>query len=193
MKQFFSSPIVEFMFSKNSTKEVLCDKSMEAKKNSEAFAVVEEDELQILKDKNKNTNTETCTTTWINRQELRGINVNLPDISPKEFDSILQKFYAELRTGKGEEYEPVSLRTMPGALHRYVKGKGYRWSILTSIEFAGSREVLNGKAITLRENGKEKLKRKETVYLMMMRKLCGEVEFLAILLPHLSTIPYSSK
>ena len=65
------------------------------------------------KDKNKTTNTERCTTTWINRfekwQELRGINVDLPDISPKEFDSILQKFYAELRTGKGEEYEPVSL------------------------------------------------------------------------------------
>ena len=32
LKQFFSSPIVEFMLSKDSTKEVLCDKSMEAKK-----------------------------------------------------------------------------------------------------------------------------------------------------------------
>ena len=60
LKQFFSSPIVEFMLSKDSTKEVLCNKSMEAKKISEAFAVVE-DELQILKDKNKNTNTERCT------------------------------------------------------------------------------------------------------------------------------------
>ena len=54
----------------------------------------------------------------------------------------------------------LALRTMLGALHRYVKGKGYRWSILTSIEFAGSREVLNGKAIILRENGKGKMKRK---------------------------------
>ena len=122
LKQFFSSPIVEFMLSKDSTKAVLCDKSMEEKFFSEAFAIVEEDELQILKDKNKSTNTERCTTTWINRlekwQEFRGINVNLPDISPKEFDSILLRFYAELRTGKGEEYEPVSLRTMLGALHR---------------------------------------------------------------------------
>ena len=46
LKQFFSSPIVEFMLSKDSTKEVLCDKSMEEKIFSEAFAVVEEDELK---------------------------------------------------------------------------------------------------------------------------------------------------
>ena len=76
-------------------------------------------------------------------QQTRGININLPDISPIELDSILQKFYAELRTEKGEEYEPASLRTMLGALHRYVKGKGYSTSIITSMEFAGSREVLS--------------------------------------------------
>ena len=48
LKQFFSSPIVEFMPSKDSTKEVLCDKSME-EKNLEAFAVVEDNELQTKK------------------------------------------------------------------------------------------------------------------------------------------------
>ena len=31
LKQFFSSPIVEFMLSKDSTKEFSCDKSMEEK------------------------------------------------------------------------------------------------------------------------------------------------------------------
>ena len=41
------------MLSKDSTKEVLCDKSIEEKKISEAFAVVEEDELQKKKKKKK--------------------------------------------------------------------------------------------------------------------------------------------
>ena len=163
MKKMFASPIVEFIFGKD-TINVEENFPVESKKNSAAFAVVEEEELQSLKDKNKNSNTEKCTNTWINRfekwQQTRGININLPDISPIELDSILQKFYAELRTEKGEEYEPASLRTMLGALHRYVKGKGYSTSIITSMEFAGSREVLNGKAISLREQGKGKMKRK---------------------------------
>ena len=64
-------------------------------------------------------------------QQLRAINISLPNISLTEFDSILQKFYAELRAAKGEEYEPASLRTMLGALHRCVKGKGYGTSIIT--------------------------------------------------------------
>ena len=79
---------------------------MESKKSSAAFAVAEEKELQSLKDKNMNSNIEKCTNTWINRfekwQQTRGININLPDNSPIELDSILPKFYAELRTAKGE-------------------------------------------------------------------------------------------
>ena len=49
---------------------------------------------------------------------------------------------------------------MLGVLHRYIKGTGYCHSILSADEFAGSREVLNGKAMTLREKGKGKRKRK---------------------------------
>ena len=95
---------------------------VESKKDSDAFAVVEKEELQSLKDKNKNSNTEKCTNTWVNRfeklQHLRAwINISLPYIALIEFDSILQKLYAELRTVKGEEYEPTSLCTMLGDLY----------------------------------------------------------------------------
>ena len=45
-------------------------------------------------------------------------------------------------------------------LYTDVKGKGYSTSIITSMESAGSREVLNGKVISLREQGKGKMKRK---------------------------------
>ena len=75
-------------------------------------------------------------------QQTRGININLPDISPIELDSILQKFYAELRAEKGEEYEPASLRIMLCALHRYVKGKvialvlSRQWYLLAQEKFS---------------------------------------------------------
>ena len=66
-----------------------------------------------------------CTTTWVKRfqkwQEVGGVTENLPDISAKYFATILQKYFAELRTEKGGEYVPDSLRTILGATHRYVK------------------------------------------------------------------------
>ena len=47
--------------------------------------------------------------------------MNLPDISAKYFDTIVQKYYAELRTEKGGEYELDSLHTMLGAMHIYSR------------------------------------------------------------------------
>ena len=65
MKKMFASPIVEFIFGKDTinVEEIL---PVESKNNSAAFAVVEQEELQSLNDKNKNSNTEKCTNTWIN-------------------------------------------------------------------------------------------------------------------------------
>ena len=73
---------------------------------------------------------------------------------------VLQQYFAEIHNEKGEEYEPDTLRTMLSAMHRYIKGTGYSYNILTAPEFASAREVLNGKAIALRESGKGKRKRK---------------------------------
>ena len=50
---------------------------------------------------------------------------------------------------------------MLSALHRYVKGKGYSTSTIASMEFDGSRKVINGKAISLREQGNGKIKTKQ--------------------------------
>jgi len=102
-----------------------------------------------------------------NGNNFKGIS--LPDISPIEFD---KKNYAELHTPKSEEYEPASLRTMLGALHCYVKRKGYSTSIISS-----------GKAISLREQGKGKMKRKpdsisdEDEEAMWESPMTGEVDY----------------
>ena len=162
LESFFSPELLDFLEQQEAP-------SIEAEASSttteaSSFAVVDQAGLKKLRDKNRNKNTERSTSTWVNSfqkwQESRGVIVSLPDISPQEFDTILQQYFAEIRTERGGEYEPDSLRTMLGAMHRYVKSTGYTYSILTGLEFAGCREVLNGKAVVLRESGMGKRKRK---------------------------------
>ena len=83
----------------------------------------------------------------------------LEDIPLSNFDEILQRFFAELKTCKGEDYDPDSLRTMLGALNCHLRDSGCAHRI-NDEKFLGAKRVLNGKAIDLREKGKGKKKRK---------------------------------
>ena len=69
------------------------------------------------------------------------------------FDDALQQFFAELKICKGEDYE--SVRTMLGALNRHLCDSGCAHRI-SDEQFLGAERVLNGKAIDIREKGKEK-------------------------------------
>lgn len=121
-------------------------------------------ELQRLKDKNKNKNTEKSTNTWIKKfvewQQQTGITLCVSEVTTCELDVALQNFYADLKKHDGTDYEPESLRTMLAALDRSFRSNGCKYSIVKDKEFAESREVLNGKAIELREQGKGKRKNK---------------------------------
>jgi len=75
-------------------------------------------------------------------------------------DNTLQLFYAELRKADGTDYEPGSLRTMLAALDRHLHENGAKFSIIKDRHFEGSRKILNGKAIELRQQGKGKGKNK---------------------------------
>ena len=114
-------------------------------------------ELQRLKDKNKNKNTERSTNTWAKRftkwQEQKGIDVSVGKVSATEVDRVLQHFFAELKKQDGSDYEPDSLRTMLGALDRHFRNAGHEFRIIKDKEFVECRQVLNGKAIELREQG----------------------------------------
>ena len=124
-------------------------------------------ELQRLKDKNKNKNTERSTNTWAKRftkwQEQKGIDVSVGKVSATEVDRVLQHFFAELKKQDGSDYEPDSLRTMLGALDRHFRNAGHEFRIIKDKEFAECRQVLNGKAIELREQGKGKRKNKADI------------------------------
>ena len=61
-----------------------------------------------------------------------------------------------MRTKKGEDYEPDSLKVMQAALDRHLKNKNYSSSIIRDREFYNSKQILEGKARQLRENGRGK-------------------------------------
>ena len=85
------------------------------------------------------------------------------ETSSSELDKILQHFFAQLRKKDGTNYEPDSLRMMLGALDRYFRNAGYNFRIIKDKEFTECRQVLNGKAIELREMGMGKRKNKADV------------------------------
>ena len=67
----------------------------------------------------------------------------------------MQRFYAELVKINGENYEPESLKCMLASLNRHIQENcGFR--VLKDKEFALSRRILNGKAISLQQAGKGK-------------------------------------
>ena len=110
-----------------------------------------------LKYKTRNSNTVRTTSTWTNRFEAwriaRGLPHTLHEIEREHLDSILQLFYSAVKEN-GEDYEPVSLRTMILCLDRFLREHKKPFSILPDKEFEESRKFLNGKAIGLREQRK---------------------------------------
>ena len=60
-------------------------------------------------------------------------------------------YFADVRKLNGSEYEPTSLCSIQAAIDRYLKEMGSRFSIFKDQEFAGSREVLEGKGKYLRK------------------------------------------
>ena len=131
---------------------------------STEFGSTTEEELKRLENKNKNRNTFKSTNTWTNRlnkwMSAHGLHLKLQAKELEELDSLLAKFYAELRKEDGSEYEPDSLKVMLASLDRHFRDLGAPFSILKDKEFVYSRRVLNGKAIELRESGKGKRKMK---------------------------------
>ena len=122
------------------------------------FELLSEADLESLSSKSESINTKRSTSTWLNVYrawaEVRYKKADFENYPPRELDTILCQFYGEVRKRNGEEYEPDSLRVMQSGLHRYLKDKNFPKSIIEDIEFTQSNKVLEGKARTLRQNGK---------------------------------------
>lgn len=82
----------------------------------------------------------------------KGIVDEIQTIQPEELNNLLERFYAEVKNKRGNDYEPESLRIMITALDRHLKDKDYSLSIVRDREFFSSKLVLEGKAKQLRQS-----------------------------------------
>ena len=125
------------------------------------FPIISSDEMNELKSVHSNKNTCRSTKQWMNVLrswcQCRHLEyVSIETMAPEELDKVLSKFYAEVKKKDGDDYEPVSLKIMQRAIEQYLKEKNYPLSIVRSREFHSSQEILNAKAISLRQQGKGK-------------------------------------
>ena len=54
---------------------------------------------------------------------------------PAELNTLLEHFYAEVKSKQGEDCEPESPRVMMASLDRHLKNKGYTLSIVRDREY----------------------------------------------------------
>ena len=70
-------------------------------------------------------NTHLSTGNWVNVYntwaKCRNYTQDISNYEPAELNSILEKFYAEIRKTNGEHYEPSCLRIMMASIDRYLK------------------------------------------------------------------------
>jgi len=124
---------------------------------ADRFREVDDTEIESLRQKTKNKNTTTSTLNWVRVFQSWARNQKTEEkierYSVAELNVVLRRFYAEVRKQNGDNYEPDSLAVMQASLDRYLKENEYPKSIIKDKEFASSKEVLEGKARLLRENG----------------------------------------
>ena len=58
--------------------------------------------------------------------------------APLQLDASLKELILSVRKRDGSDYEPSSLRYLVASIERYLKQKSYGYSIINSIEFAGT-------------------------------------------------------
>ena len=116
--------------------------------------------IQSLKENAKNKNTKQSTNNWVKVWKSwaaqEGYDDSIEKYEPEGLNKILEEFYATVRKKDGEDYEPDSLRVMVTAIDGYLTEKEYKHSIIRDKEFKSSKQVLEGKAWLLRQQGKGK-------------------------------------
>ena len=116
--------------------------------------------IEELRNSSKNNNTVKSTSFWLSVWKKwcleKGIADEIENYEPAELNTLLERFYAELKNKHGEDYEPESLKVMIASLDRHLKNKSYSHSIVRDREFSSSKQVLDGKAKQLRLAGRGK-------------------------------------
>ena len=95
--------------------------------------------IQQLKNISINENTVKSTAFWLSVWKKwcleKEIAAEIENYEPTQLNSLLERFYAEIKNKHGEDYEPESLKVMITSLDRRLKNKGYKLSIIRYREF----------------------------------------------------------
>ena len=102
----------------------------------------------------------------------------IENYEPAELNTLLERFYAEVKNKHGENYEPESLKVMIVSLDRHLKNKGYSLSIVRDREFSSSKQA---KKLRLAGRGKRpkkarELSEEEEEILWKSGKLCAKTQ-----------------
>ena len=115
--------------------------------------------IQSLNENAKNKNTQQSTDNqlkvWMYWASQNGCHESIEKYEPEALNKILEEFYATVGEKYGQNNERDNLRVMVTATDQYVTEKEYKHS-LRAREFKSSRQVLEGKARLLRQQGKGK-------------------------------------
>ena len=124
--------------------------------NVSRFVETPDDVMQFV-EQNENANTRQKTLSHqklfeqflVSQNEVRQIH-NIP---PSDLDKYISKFLLSVRQKNGQEYEPVTLRSMLSSFERYLKRHNYGTSLISGYEFDTSRKVLKSKQKDLKKQG----------------------------------------
>ena len=83
------------------------------------------------------------------------INTDFEILSPKELDSLLARFYIEVRQLNGKYYSKISLSGIRASIQRHLQNPPWNvtYCILKDGDFLHSNQVLKGLFKTLTEMG----------------------------------------
>ena len=93
--------------------------------------------------------------TWLEQSEFAEAEKKPIEVYTKqELSRLLKHFYWEIRTAKGDEFEPSSLKTIQRGLDRYLQEKNAGFSIIRDEEFVNANKALDAKVKFLKKSGK---------------------------------------
>ena len=93
--------------------------------------------------------------TWLEQSEFVEAEKKPIEVYTKqELSRLLKHFYWEIRTAKGDEFEPSSLKTIQRGLDRYLQQKNTGFSIIRDEDFANANKALDAKVKFLKKSGK---------------------------------------
>ena len=90
----------------------------------ERFHDANDQYIQELQKASSSKNTQRSTNTWYNVlsswMRVRNMKEDLLSYKPEELNSLLERFYAEVKKSDGKDYEPDCLRVMMSGIDRYI-------------------------------------------------------------------------